>query len=631
MILNYFKVAWRALGRSKGYSFINIMGLSIGLASVILIFIYIQDELTYDTAHPASSQTFGIGVEITNEQGEKRFHTTVPAGLAHLLKEQMPNQVAHIFRYYQMVWSYSMRNPEEDEVILSEDGELFFVEDSYAKVMHFPLIQGNRDQALTQPNSVVLSETAARRLFGDVNVLGRQLEMQHRVITDGYVSLEVTGVMEDYPGNIHMQPDYLISMATINPFLQRRMETSATDVLSSMDKLFMATYIRLTDNADLEHVEAAVHRIADEHFREANFKISPFLRNVTDFHFDDQVDWSWWNSQADYSYIVIFGSIGLMILLIACINYMNLATAKSARRAREIGVRKALGSSRWSLIFQFFQESLLTSFIALLIALLLVIIILPTYNQLSDKQFTLSSLAQADVIGALLVIWLIVAIVSSAYPAIFLSGFKTAEVLKGKLVLRKGSSSLRKALVIAQFAVSVLLIISTGIILQQMNLVENTKLYDNAESIMSIAIGPGIAPTERFEVLKNELLNNGDVEEITLAVGLPRLPHIHPLSASLTLPELNDQVYNWKRLGGDYNFPKMFNLKILAGRSFDEQNVSDSNNYLVNETAVQMLNITPDEVIGYTVLDTISQEGGRVIGVVEDFHFESIHTSIKPT
>jgi len=630
MVFNYLKIAWRTLLKNKGYSFINIAGLAVGLASVILIFLYIQDELTYDTIHPAPEHTYGIGVDIINEQGEKDQYTMVPAGLGMQIQEQVP-EVQAVYRHYQMRWDFSMRSAEADKTMIGGDGEIFFVDATYPEVLYFPLLQGNREEVFAHPNTVVLSASAARRLFGEVYVVGRQIGMKHRMMGNEYINLEVTGVIEDYPDNVHIRPDYLISMETLSPMFQQNMGIPLAEALSSMNRMYTATYLKLTPDADVSKVEAVIASIVQEHFKDQSFQLKPYLRNITAFHFDETVDWSWWDAQADFSYIIIFGSIGLMLLLIACINYMNLATAKSAKRSREVGVRKSMGSSRWHLMLQFFQESLLTTLLAFLLALLLAVIALPTFDSIAGKHFTLTELLRADIGISLLLIWLGVAFIASAYPAIFLSGFKPVEVLKGRFVLGKGPAYFRKTLVVAQFAISVFLLISMGIILQQMNMIQNTKLFDNASQIINIPIGPGVAPVERYEALRNEILQDPEIEGISLGVGLPRRPNIHPLSASLTLPEISgDQVYEWKRLGGDYNYPEILDLELIAGRTFDEQNVADSNNYIINETALKSLNKTPEEIIGYSLFDKNTKENGIIIGVVKDFHFESIHFSIKP-
>ncbi len=631
MIKNYFKVALRSFARQKGSALLNIIGLAIGLASVILIFVYIQDELSYDKVHPSPEQTFGMGEEYTSEQGEKEKYPYVPSGWAQLMKEQMP-EVVEILRYFSIGYPYSMRNREEpDKVLLTQDGEVFLVEKSYPDVMYFPLLYGNREKVFSNLQSVVLSETAAKRLFGAVNVVGRQVEMKHIYITDQYMSLEVTGVVKDYPGNVHMRPDYLIPVEIFDTYLRENAGVSVAEFLSGVDKFYTKSYIRLAQGADLSQVKAGLNRIIAAHLQDKASQHAPFFTNIQDFHFDKEADWSEWDGTADFDYVIVFGSIGLMILLIACINYMNLATAKSVKRSKEVDVRKSLGSSRQRLMFQFFQESLLTAFLSLLLALLLVVVILPYFNDLADKHFTLRSFLQTNILMSLLLVWLSVAFVAGSYPAVFLSGFKPVEVLKGTLRIGKGPTYFRKSLVIAQFAVSVLLIISTGIILQQMHMLQSSKLYNSADQIVSIRYGGGNAPIERYPTLKNEILSDPDIEDVTLAAHLPRRESFARLDAAFTLPEISgEQVYNWKHLQGDYDFPKVFDLEFVAGRSFDIQNIADSNNYILNETAVRSLHKTPDEIIGFTLEDTAAHQAGKVIAVVKDFPYESIHTSIKP-
>lgn len=630
MLRNYFKITIRGLARQKGSAFLNIIGLAAGLASVILIFLYVQDELRYDTVHPAPGNTFGIGHEYTNEQGNKTARPYAPSGWAQLMKEQLP-EVIEILRYSTLGYPYSMRNPDQDKTLLTQDGEVFLVEQTYPHVLYFDLLQGNPDKVLSNPNSVVLSETAARRLFGSTDVVGRLLEMKHTWITDEYLSLKVTGVIKDYPDNVHMRPDYLIPIEILSASLRKDRNISVREYLSGMDKYALTTYVRLTKGTEVAEVERGLERIIREHLADQANQYDPFFTNITDFHFDQRVDWSWWDGMADIDYIVIFGSIGLIILLIACINYMNLATAKSAKRSKEVGVRKSLGSSRWHLMLQFFQESLLTTLLALLVALLLVVLMLPTFNELADKQFTVASLRQPSVLLGLLVIWFTVAFVAGGYPAIFLSGFKPVEVLKGKLTVGKGPTYFRKTLVVTQFVVSVLLIVSTGIILRQMNMLQSTKLYKQADQTVSVRFGGGTAPIERYQSLKNELLQNPEIDRVTLAIHLPQRGNFAPLGASFALPEISgDQIYDWQQLNGDYDFPKVFDLEVVAGRSFNAQNAADSSNYLVNEAVARLLNKPPDEIIGYTLLDTATQEEGKVIGVVEDFPYESIHNQIKP-
>ncbi len=630
MFKNFFYVAIRGFIRQKGTSLLNILGLAIGLASATLIFIYVQDELTYDNMHPAPDLTYGIGQDFTNFRGETAPRPTIPPGWGNMLKDQLP-EVAEVFRYMHMGFPSNMKNPDRDDALLTEEGTVFLVEKTYPNVMYFPLLQGDKDHVFSQLNSIVLSETAAQRLFGTTDVLGRLLEMKHIALTDEYIPLKITGVMKDYPRNSHLRPDYLLPIELLDAKLRENLDVSIADFLSSMDRFDVFTYVRLVEGADVAKVEAGLDRMVKEHLQDKASRYQPFLSNITDFHFDEKVDWTRWNASASFESMIVFSSIGLLILLIACINYMNLATAKSAKRAREVGVRKSVGGSRWSLVGQFMLESVLTTFIALVLALALVAIVLPAFSRLADKSFTLASLLDVSIIGNLVLIGLLVALISGSYPALFLSSFKPTEVLKGNLTLGKGPAYFRKTLVVIQFAVSVLLIVSTGVILQQMNMIQSSKLYDQADEIVSIRFGGGIAPLERYGALRNELLRDPQISEVTLAVHLPRRENFGLLLTSFALPDISgDQEYDWKHLRGDYHFPDVFDMELVAGRSFDVQNSNDSSNYVINETAVRTLNMLPEEVIGLNLRDTRTRENGRIIGVVKDFPFESIYNNIKP-
>ena len=276
-------------------------------------------------------------------------------------------------------------------------------------------------------------------------------------------------------------------------------------------------------------------------------------------------------------------------------------------------------------------ESVLTTFIALALAFVLVAIVLPAFSTLADKDFTWTSLLNGSIMGGLLLIGLVVAFISGSYPALFLSSFKPTKVLKGTLRLGKGPAYFRKTLVIIQFAVSVLLIVSTGVVLQQMEMLQSSKLYDQADQIVSVRFGGGLVPLERYPVLRNELLRDPQISGVTLGVHLPRRENFGPHQTSFVLPDISgDQEYNWKHLRGDYHFPDVFDMELVAGRSFDVQNLNDSSNYVINETAVRTLNMLPEEVIGLNLRNSKSGENGQVIGVVKDFPFESIYSSIKP-
>lgn len=632
MLLNYLKIAWRNIITQKGYSFLNITGLAIGLAAVILIFIYVQDETSYDTIHPDYQNLFGIGEELTTEQGEKFSIPAVPSGWAQLLKERVPG-VVETLHVSLFGYPHSMRNPENDKTILTQDGEIFMVDPTYGKMLFFPLKNGSKQDVFSQPNSIVLSEKAAKRLSGSTDIVGRALEVKNIFISKEYTNLKVIGVMDDYPSNSHIRPDYLMSLGfldTSSSFQELMGGRIPTDnYFTSMDRVQMPTYIRIQDGVDISEVQAGIERLIKEVIPDKADQHKPFLTNIADFHFDEKVDWSGWDSSSSFDFIIVFIFIGLIILIIACINYMNLATARSIKRSKEVGVRKSLGSSRGNLIAQFFQEALLTSFLGMVAAIIIVMLVIPAFNSLADKSFTMASFFTAEIFIGLLLIWLLVAFVASSYPALFLSSFRPSEVLKGNLVIGKGHMHLRKSLVVSQLVISVLMIICTDIVLKQMGMLENSKLHENSEQIVSIRYGGGIAPFERYQTLKNEILSDPDIRDVTMSVHLPQ--RWGPWETSVTVPDLSGgQEYKWNQLFGDYDFPEMFDLEFIAGRSFRTGSPGDSMNVVLNEAAVRNLNKTPEEVLGLPIKDVNTNQISTVIGVVKDFSFESIRTKINP-
>lgn len=630
MDFNWLKIAWRSFKKSKVYTSVNIFGLAVGIAAVILIFIYIQSETSYDEIHPNAGSLFGIGEKYTTEEGETEIIPGIPSGWSKLIDEQLPG-VNESSRITAFGYPHSLRNPKSNKAILTQDGEIFLVDKTFPDMLYFELVNGDTKTLLSNPNSIVLSEKAANRLFGSTDIVGADLQVKNIFISKEYSNLEVTGVFKDYPGNSHIRPDYLMPIKFLesSPYFKDAVGISGKEFLSGIDDFQVTTYVRLDDNVDVGTVESGLKTMVQEILGDNADAHQPFFRNIKDFHFDKEVDWSGWNNAANFNYILLLGFVGFMILIVACINYTNLTTAKSVKRAKEVGLKKSIGCTRRSLIFQFFKESFLTSFIALVMALIIVIAVLPTFNLLSDKDFSLSIFANFDILIGLLTIWYIVGLISGIYPALFLSSFNPIEVLNNRLVVGKGATFLRKGLVTAQLSVSVLLIICTMLLHKQMKMLQNTKLYEEADQIVSIRYGGGIAPIDRYATLKREILNDPDIQDVTMSIHLPR--RWGTREDSFSFPEMNaEQTFDWSLLPGDFDLPEVFDFEVISGRSFKKGNTADSTNYLLNEAAIKVLNKTPDEVLGLILFNTSTKQNGTIIGVVKDFAIESIHTGIKP-
>lgn len=364
----------------------------------------------------------------------------------------------------------------------------------------------------------------------------------------------------------------------------------------------------------------------------AGWSMAGWMTKLSDLHFDQQVQWEW-GVQGDKKYLAIFSSVAVLILIIACINYMNLATARSAKRAKEVGLRKSLGSERKQIATQFFYESFLMTIGSLFIAIILVIIFMQPFNDLANKSFTVTSLLNPYMAAIVAAIVVFMAIVSGSYPAFYLSAFRPVEVLKGQVVHGTGAELFRKSLVAIQYTVALILIISTLIVVRQMDHMQNTKLNQQGSQLLSIRYG-GIAPQNKFEAFRQALLQDPDIEHVTMANHLPRLNHFGGTGVRVKFPEFSDNILQWNQLNVDFDFAATYNLELVAGRNFDPQNVSDSNAVLLNETALKALNQPVEKVLGASVTEIFFNQANnrtfRVIGVVKDFPFRSMHQAIEP-
>ncbi|WP_020527500.1 ABC transporter permease [Flexithrix dorotheae] len=623
MIKNYITIALRTFSKQKGFALINICGLAIGLASSIFIFLYVIDELSYDSIHPFSQDTYRMGYHLKTEDGDEYDSPGVPG----VWPKEMKNQIPEVLEFARTLWvgyPVSIENSEKEKIILTE--ELFWTDKTFPKVLHFPILRGNSEFVFEHPNSVVINKTEAQKLFGDENPIGKMINLKHPRITDGQpLSVKITGIMDDYPSNSHIKPKYLVNLESLRPILgedyDNYFETNWNDG-------YLEAYFVLKEGTPINQVKATFNQILQSNLNEESANVSLIFRKLTDIHFDNEIMWSLEGS-GDFDYVLIFGTIALLILIIACINYMNLATARSAKRAKEVGLRKAFGSTKNQLMLQFFNESLITTIFALILSLFLVLVFMPHFNEMAEKSFSFTSLFNPLIIYSLIGIILFVAIVSGSYPAIYLSSFKPVEVLKSKFVAGKPAEMFRKGLVIVQFSITLILIICTGLIMKQMSFIQNSKLNENGEQIVSIRYG-GTAPAEKYESLKNQLLQDASLEHVTIGNHLPRQNYFGGIHSNFQFPEIKEEEVHWSQLSVDFDFPKTYNLEFVNGRDFSKDIETDSNAFILNEVAVKHLGISTEEILNTTVKTKKGQLTGSVIGVVKDFPYRSIHQNIGP-
>src|SRR5688572_6452607 len=559
MLRNYLIIAYRNFLKQKSYTFINVFGLAVGLASAIFIFLYVENELSYNSNHPGNEDIYALSVNIQNKDGRLDHFPLVPGGWANRLKQNLP-EVEYVAKEDWFGYPTTLHFKPTDKIILTE--EIRWVNSEFGKVLSIPLTKGSPDKALELANSILLSEGGAKTLFGDQDPINQPITFKHPFIGDGQeIELVVTGVYKNYPSNSHFKPKYIINSQSVKMIFDQRQPGGFENYYNSVsfNSGFFYTYVKLRPGSDTKNLDAELARLTDETyktdsaFQAEGGKLGYSFLNIKDLHFDERMSWET-NAKGDKTYLAIFTGVALLILIIACINYMNLATARASKRAKEVGMRKSLGGLRSELAVQFLQESALITLLSLVVAILLVVIFLPSFNTLSNKSFTIVHLLHPKIVLIISLTVVFVTIVGGSYPAFFLSAFKPVEVLKGKLTKGKGADFFRTSLVTLQFTVAMILVIATVVILKQMNLLQESKLNEKGDQILSIRYG-GTAPNEKYEPFKNAVLADPDIEHVTIANHLPRLDFFGPTNAVFRFSEGSDDEYQWHQLNVDFDFP----------------------------------------------------------------------------
>lgn len=643
MLINYFLLAFRNLKKQRGYTVVNTLGLAIGLASAMFILLYVYDELTFDQIHPQYNSTYRMGYRAEYPNGDSEAYPAVPAGWDNYIKDNYSG-IGDITSYTSTGMPTSIYNNANDRIVLTED--IIWAEPSIQTLVYIPISKGSANP-LKEVNSMILSASAARELFGDEDPINKSVSISHAYMTNNQkVEMMVTGVYDDIPSNSHIRPKYVCNMLSLKPFITD-LETLLMNSMGDSDNNFF------TQSFFVCHDESRLPAIQDDLQKRANaiiarynlnFKLKPLIQKISNVHFDKEIDWSINHKSADKKYVYVFITLALLILVVACINYINLSTAKSAGRAREIGLRKTFGGIRFQLFFQFMIESFVLVIVAAIVSLLLILLFIPQFNALTGKTFSASYLLHPDVLAILAFVVLLVTLLAGSYPALFISSFQPANVLKGKFAFRKGSNLFRQFLTTLQFFVAVTLLAGTVIVVRQMNLMRNSKLNEAGKQIVSIRYGgfTGFANDSRYLAFKQLILQDPEIQHVTLANHLPRLDFFGPINMQMQFPDISEEKHDWFQLNGDYDFPKTFGIKIIAGRDFDPKNLADSTAILLNESAVRSLKLTPEEVVGKTVVrpdfimgyappdTTKAPVTGQVIGVVEDFPYRSMLRKIDP-
>jgi len=597
MFKNYFIMTLRNIRKHTLHSVINIVGFSIGMAVCLLIFLWVQHEFGYDRFHVNKNDISQVYCEMLNTSGGSRINMGSYYPLAKILKEECP-EVIEAIRYENatgLLLSHGEKRFTSDAVGLADPG--FF------DVFSFPFVKGNPDTALTEHYSVVLTEKMAKKYFGNDDPIGKTLTLNNEVV------IQVTGVMVDVPTQSSLQIDCVMPYALKFAPNFKEPEHWGGNPLN--------TYVLLHKDVDRLEVEQKITTIVEKHAQWENVKVTFHLHPLTKKHLYSPAGGGLIQS------LLIFSGIALFVLLIACINFMNLSTAKATTRAKEVGVRKVIGARKIDLVRQFIGESLMISLIALLIAVALIAAFLPTFNELLGKQFSLRLLLKPVVALGFLGIALFTGALAGAYPALYLSAFQPGNILKG-LIRSRIKSSLRKTLVVVQFSLTIIMIISTVVLSRQLGFVMSTDLGFDRENLVMVRMSQQMQ--ERFEPFRNDLLNNHQVQGVTRSLQGPW--NIGSTVGAVDWdgkPPDETVSMHWDYVGYDY-FATL-DMEIMEGRAFSREYSTDQKEaYIVNEEAVKMMGM--ELPVGKRL--SVFRNEGKIIGVVKNFHFQPLYHEVRP-
>jgi putative ABC transport system permease protein len=597
MFRSYLKVALRALRRQKGYSFINIMGLTIGMVCFILIGLWVKDELSFDRFHEKKDRIFRV---VNKTQGGD-FIPSPTYALAPALKSLYPEveEFARIWPWYGSLVTYGDKKFEEDNICLTDPG--FF------RMFTFPFIKGNPDTALKNMDSIVITESTAKKYFGNEDPIGQALNLNRE--NSDFI---VTGIIEDIPPNSHIQFDFIT-----------RVELLGEDRLARWEEWMGPCYILLRPNVSPEAFTAKIEGIYKEYVRpEATFL--PILQPLTKVRLYERV------RPGSVKTVAIFSVIAVFILIMACVNFMNLTTARSTRRAREVGMRKVIGAVRPQLIRQFLGEAMVVAFLSLALSLIVVEIALPQFNLFTGKSLTLLSKANLSIIITLFFVTVLTGLLAGSYPAFYLSSFRPVYTLKSQARFGTKGSGMRKLLIVFQFVISVGLITCTLVVTKQLRFIKTHDIGIDRENVVILINNPTLQT--KFDAFKHELLTIPEIRHVTSAAQGPT-----NIGQSITIDwegNPNEDMLNIDYTVVDYDFFKTFNMEITKGRGFSQEFASDEREAcVITETTAMRMGL--EDPIGKTIYMAHpawpeSFRRAHVIGVVKDFHSRSLHSSMWP-
>ncbi len=611
MIANYLKTAIRNLLRHKGYSFINLTGLAVGIACCILIMAYIIDEVSFDKFNANQENVYRLAT-IGKIGGRTVTIATVPIFYGPGLTDEYPEVLDYTrFRNFgKRVFTYGDRKFYEDEI--------FYVDNSVFNIFSFELLRGDPATALQLTNTIVINQEMAEKYFGEDDPVNKIIQI------DSDQEFTVTGIIADPPSNSHIQFRALASFETLNPADRSRYNWN------------YQTYLLLANDTDYSRFEKNLvdynERELGEFSRSFGAEFENYLQPLASIHLHSHIEGEIGNN-GDIKYVYAFATIAIFILLVACINFMNLSTARSARRAREVGLRKVFGAHRKALVYQFLGESLLLSLLSTGLALVFVKLISPYFNTLAGRAIPIHLFSDPLIFGGLVVLILFIGLVAGYYPALFLSGFRSIRVLKGSYSTGAAKSKLRSGLVIFQFSISIILIIGTTVVHNQLHYMRSKNPGFNKEQVMVLPLGDD-SMQKKIRLVKTEM---SSIDGVLNAAGSMKVPGQENFNTSVFFPEgfNENESFLFENFNIDLDFLSTYQTRIVAGRNFSADFATDEDNaILINESAARALEW--DEPVGKLIYvytddnDKNARKPYTVIGVIEDIHHRSLQHSIEP-
>jgi len=613
MLKNYLKIAFRSLWKYKTNSFVSITGLAIGVGCFLLLATYVLHELRYDRFHENADRIVRVNLFYKSGDSEPVNVPVTPTAVAPLFSREF-KEVESAVRLY----AYGVVPVQSGDKMFNEKN-IVFADSTFFSIFSFPLIEGDRKTALSQPNSVVVDEATAKKYFGSESAIGKSLKINDKL------TMQVTGVVANVPSYSHIQFNFLCSYSTLS-----RSKTESFDSANDY------TYLLLQPNANINSLQSKVDALVDKNMnnpKDPTSKVGLPLEAFNGIHLYSTVSGGMQVS-GNYKYIYILSGVAVLILVIACINFVNLVTARSAVRAREVGVRKVMGARRMEVFRQYLFESGMITIMSVLVGIIIALLGFSGLSNLTGTLLNFHVWPSYSVVMLLLVLSVVVTLLSGVYPATVLSGFEPVKVLKGKILSNASGSGLRSFLVVFQFSISILFIIGTLVANQQLSYIQNKNLGLNPSQIIVMDLGSGISRT-KLEAMKSELLNNTAVQSVSASYDSPLNVQGGYIISAADKPE--GFRLNITAIPVEKDFVPTLGMKLITGENFNESDILRAVNdsfelrkfaFILNESAVKALGWTPANAIGKEV--RMNGRTGQVKAVAQDFHFRSLHEKISP-